>query len=133
MGSGDTGRKESWYSRNLEKGRAYANTKRRLTDWRVLMWRNAKQRARRKNLDFNIEVKDLIIPDECPVLNIPLFLGDGIPCNNSPSIDRIDNAKGYVRGNVRVISYRANSIRKNATKTEIEKVIEDLLKTVYAV
>lgn len=41
---------------------------------------------------------------------------------NAASLDRIDNSKGYVRGNVMVISLRANAIKNNATAEELTAV-----------
>lgn len=41
---------------------------------------------------------------------------------NSPSIDRLDNTKGYVKGNINIISWRANRIKSDATLDELEKI-----------
>lgn len=79
--------------------------------------------CKRKNLPFNLEASDIIIPDICPVLNIPIIFTDGFgPRDNSPSIDRIRPKLGYVKGNIAVISFRANKIKTDATLEEIEKV-----------
>lgn len=51
--------------------------------------------------------------ERCPCLGIKLeWCGDP---DNSPSLDRINNDKGYVKGNVVWISHYANSIKRNAT------------------
>jgi len=47
---------------------------------------------------------------------------------NWPSLDRWDSTKGYVPGNVFVISYRANTLKNNATYEEIVKVAQYLRK-----
>ena len=88
----------------------------------------ARQRARKKSLPFSLTEEDIVIPDTCPVLGIQLFSGEGVMCDNSPNLDRIIPEKGYVPGNVRVISQRANRIKSNATAEEIRLVWEDLLK-----
>lgn len=76
----------------------------------------AKIRARKANLDFNIDITDIVIPTHCPILNIPLLLDAKGTKKFSPSLDRIDNSKGYVKGNVRVISYFANHMKADATE-----------------
>ena len=43
---------------------------------------------------------------------------------NSPSLDRMDNSKGYVKGNVQVISHKANSMKFSASKDELLKFAE---------
>jgi len=48
--------------------------------------------------------------------------GDGKVRPNSPSIDRVSPGKGYVKGNVIVVSQKANSIKSNATPHELERV-----------
>jgi hypothetical protein len=83
----------------------------------------AKQRARRNGLAFDIDETDIIIPEFCPILGIKLERVRGYNRTTSPSLDRIDNSKGYVKGNVVVVSYRANSIKQDATLDELKKVV----------
>lgn len=64
------------------------------------------------------ELSDIQIPELCPVFKTPMV---------SPSLDRIDSSKGYVKGNVRVISKRANQLKSNATVEEMEMVLADLI------
>jgi hypothetical protein len=80
----------------------------------------AKLRAKQKGLPFDLTTADITIPTHCPVLGIPLFRKVGKGHNaNSPSLDRVDPAKGYVRGNVVVISMLANRIKSDATYEQI--------------
>jgi hypothetical protein len=81
-----------------------------------------RQRCRKNNVPYNLEKGDISIPANCPVLGIPLLHGSKPFHDNSPSIDRLIPEKGYVKGNVRVISFRANKIKQDATLEEIEKV-----------
>jgi hypothetical protein len=93
----------------------------------------AKDRANKKGFEFNIEHTDIIIPNVCPVLDIPIFCRRfGIvkgPCINSPSLDRIDNSKGYIKGNVQVISHLANTMKASATPEQLIKFAQWILKT----
>lgn len=67
-----------------------------------------------------------MIPTHCPVLGLQfkLRIGKSGPCDTSPTLDRIDNRKGYVRGNVEVISWRANRIKCDASTSELRKVAD---------
>jgi hypothetical protein len=47
---------------------------------------------------------------------------------NSPSLDRIDNTKGYEKGNVIMVSHMANSIKNQATPSQIKKVADFYMK-----
>ena len=93
---------------------------------RILLTK-AKNRAKKKGLEFNIDISDVIIPKTCPVLGIKILEDiQGRYTDNSPSIDRIDNDGGYTKGNVRIISHRANSLKSNATVSELKKILQDL-------
>jgi hypothetical protein len=76
--------------------------------------------AKKKGLKFNLTLKDIPdIPKKCPYLGITLIPGSKTRSDNSPSLDRIDNLKGYIKGNVQIISWRANKIKSNATADEL--------------
>ena len=102
---------------------------RRSNQVRALL-KGAKDRARRKGLEFNLTSEDIPIPSNCPILGIPMrsVMGmgrkKGQRLDSSPSIDRIDNSQGYVRGNVVVVSYRANRIKSDATVEELQQIVE---------
>lgn len=84
---------------------------------------NARSRARIKGIEINIERSDIVIPDVCPILGITLVISTGKASHNSPTLDRIDPAKGYTKGNVRVISHRANSKKQDNTIEDFERFI----------
>lgn len=90
---------------------------------RKRMFHNAKRRAKQKGLDFTIHADDVIIPEFCPVLGIKLKRGERNFVDSSPSLDRINSKLGYVPGNVRVISWRANRIKNDSTAEELEKIL----------
>lgn len=80
---------------------------------------SARSRARKNNLPFDITEDDFEIPATCPILGIPLIRGSGKLSSNSPSLDRLNINKGYVKGNVQVISYKANTMKSDATMFEL--------------
>ena len=90
------------------------------------MLKRLKNRAGRKNVPVSVTAGYLkkFIPDDmiCPVLGIKMEVGQKISNVNSPSVDRIIPEKGYVPGNIIVVSNKANGIKSNATPDEIIKV-----------
>lgn len=88
----------------------------------------AKQRAKDIGVPFNITAEDLTVPTHCPILGIPLCFthSPGGPKDDAPSLDRITPSKGYVTGNVIVISQRANRIKNDASVEELEAVVNYL-------
>lgn len=78
----------------------------------------AKRRATLQGVPFDLKPDDFEIPEFCPVLGIPLYRGSKNGYN-SPSLDRIRPALGYVRGNIVVVSWRANMLKKDATIEEL--------------
>jgi hypothetical protein len=87
--------------------------------------KNAKERAEKKNLPFDLTEEDIIIPDVCPVFGIPIIVGASFKeRDNSPSLDRIIPKLGYVKGNVKVISFKANSLKRDGSIEDFEKIIE---------
>jgi hypothetical protein len=86
------------------------------------MFVNARRRARKDGVPFEITQEDIIIPKVCPVLGIALSISERRMTDNSPSLDRFKPELGYVKGNVNVISTRANRIKNDATYNEIRKL-----------
>ena len=84
--------------------------------------RNAKKRGH----EFNLTREDFaVLPTHCPVLGVELdYSGSGKP--NAASIDRSDSTRGYVRGNVVIMSRRANTLKNDATAEELQKVLDYL-------
>ena len=76
--------------------------------------------ARERHLTHTIRPEDIIIPSHCPVLGIPLYFMPEHRTDNSPSVDRVDNSRGYEPDNIMVISFRANFLRANATLAELK-------------
>ena len=91
---------------------------------RIRMRNDARERAIKKGIEFNLNSYTDIppIPKFCPILNIPLFVKGWVGTDNSPTLDRIDNNRGYIKGNIRVISRKANQMKSNGSFRDVEKL-----------
>lgn len=133
---------KEWRSKNMEKIKTYIEDKYKdyaehSANYRIkhperVICSMAKRRAKEKGLEFNIDNTDIDIPILCPILGIPIVKiytkGKSTgPTSNSPSLDRIDNTKGYIKGNVRVISHKANTMKHNASPIELIRFAEWVL------
>lgn len=87
-------------------------------------------RAKKKNIPFDIDVNDINIPEFCPILGYKLKYNTKRGSPDSPSIDRIIPEKGYTKGNIVVISTRANIIKNNASLFEIEQIYKYFKKVI---
>ena len=88
----------------------------------------ARQRAKNQGLEFNLTIDDIVIPDKCPLSEVPFVAGEKGNYEYTPSLDRIDPAKGYIKGNVWVITKRANTMKNNATREELLKFADNIYK-----
>lgn len=117
-------------NKQCPKWRAYAQANPVMVQTNYMV-KSARKRAKEKNLPFDIDheyIRSLVV-SHCPVFGMPLewstYRGKGTGgIANSPSLDRIDPTKGYVKGNVWIISNKANSIKNNATHEELKLVTE---------
>ncbi len=90
-----------------------------------------KANSKRLGVPFTISFGELEWPNVCPVLGIPInYEASGIS-ENSPSLDQIIPGKGYVPGNVAVISWRANRIKNDGTLEEHVKIVTWLEKVLH--
>lgn len=99
------------------------NTKNFRSNYAKYTLHSLKMRASRKGLKFNLDESDLKLPKKCPVLGIKLQRNGGKARDNSPSVDRINPLKGYIKGNVAIISNRANLLKNNASLAELESIL----------
>lgn len=104
-----------------EKRRKYERSKPN----EIKLLKSAKKTAKDKKLEFNLELSDIIVPKFCPILGLELKCSEtGLHQNYSPSVDRVDNTEGYIKGNIKIISYRANQIKNTGTAEEHIKIAE---------
>src|SRR5208337_3204730 len=108
----------NWYRANINK----------------ILLISARTRAKAKEVPFNLTIDDVIVPEFCPVLKIKIQVGHGTSrgtgkSDNSPSLDRIIPALGYVKGNVQVISWKANRMKSDASTEELLNFGDWALKT----
>lgn len=112
--------KNAWvredYKKNPDKYRVIRNRYRRESPLKYLV-HLAKKRAKLSGIDFDLSAEDLTLPERCPYLNIELTMEGDL--SQKFSLDRIDNSKGYVKGNVEVISLRANKLKNDANAAEL--------------
>jgi hypothetical protein len=106
------------HAKNPEK---YRNQ--RVLDPRKSMLTGAKRRAKLKRIEFSITINDIVMPDVCPILGMPLIVNERHAKENSPTLDRVDVSNGYVPGNICVISARANRLKNDASLEEMRAVI----------
>ena len=95
-------------------------------DRRYNMFHNAQHRAKKKGIPFTISMDDIVIPEVCPLLEIPLVSTHDKRDPRNPSLDQIRPGKGYTPDNIQVISSRANWLKGDATLTELKTLVENL-------
>jgi len=91
------------------------------------IYNRAKSRAKKNGIDFDLELQDIVLPEKCPVFDREFIYGDH---DWTYSIDRIDPTKGYLKGNIQIISNRANMLKGNASIDEIRLLYLWMLNTV---
>ena len=97
--------KENWLKSNPER--------------RIL--HQIKSKAHKEGVRFNLTLEDIVIPKVCPVFGVPFNRRDK---TRSTSVDCIDNRKGYVKGNIQIISGLANVMKNQATPAELLRFAE---------
>ncbi len=134
---------KAYYLKNKEKVKAY-NKKFYRENSKLCILRNQKwkqknperalfiasrSRAKKKGLEFSIGLKDIIIPEKCPILGVSLTYDLGVgPVRYNKSLDRVDTSKGYVKGNIQVVSDLANRMKRDATKEELLAFAKGIIK-----
>jgi hypothetical protein len=94
-----------------------------------IIWYRAKENSKKSNREFDLELSDIAIPEYCPYLGIRL--STSMEDKDQPhyfSIDRLDSNKGYIKGNIQIISKLANTMKSNATLEELVVFSENVIK-----
>lgn len=110
---------KTYYEENKEQLKAAQKQKYRANPLKYLIYA-AKARAEKFGLDFDLTEDSIAMPEVCPVFGKPFIVGDR---NLAPSLDRIDPKKGYVKGNVAIVSFRANRLKMNASLAELKQLV----------
>lgn len=85
----------------------------------------AKSRALKAGIDFDLTVEDITpLPTHCPVFGIELKRSSVDDRDASYTIDRLDNDRGYVRGNWAVISWLANRLKSDGTVEQHARIAQ---------
>jgi hypothetical protein len=105
--------------------REHRNALQRRRSVQQRIYYNAKSRAKKLGIAFSIEMHDVVIPDFCPALGVPMAIAMGrSQMDFSPSLDRLIPSLGYVRGNIAVISSLANRIKNNGSVAQVRAVAD---------
>lgn len=124
----------STYTKNNYPRKNYRLKRRLREGMNMSLWRGCKDNCKLRNIYFDLLPEDVIIPDTCPVFDIPLIndvsylhnngLKNPMGVDNYPTIDRFDPNIGYTKSNINIISWKANNLKSNATVEDLEKLLK---------
>lgn len=110
-------RKKIYRNENFEQIQQRRSQYRKDNRHKIIL-QNAKCRAKNRGIPFDLCLEDIIIPEFCPILGISLTF-DAVDKNSSPSLDRMTPDLGYVKGNVWIVSAKANRMKTDATPQDL--------------
>ena len=124
---GSTSEYNRKYILKIGKKKFRARQRIKMQEWRrknpeKYLIQAARSRATMYGLRFTLKEDDIRIPTHCPILGIKLRKNIGGMKDNSVSIDRINNRKGYTPDNIVVVSLRANRLKSDASLDELKKI-----------
>lgn len=94
-----------------------------VSDWLSHNWSHIKSSAKKRSIPFDLAIEDVIIVEVCPVFNTKLDPQSENKADR-PSLDRIDSSKGYEKGNVRLVSWKANWKKNSLSYEEVKALYE---------
>lgn len=87
----------------------------------------ARGNAQNWNIECSISEKDIILPNKCSLLDIPLDYNiDENTCINSAQLIRLNKKLGYTKNNILIISEKARKVVDNLSLHEIKLLAENL-------
>jgi hypothetical protein len=94
----------------------------------IYIIRGARARAKKRGIPFDDEIREVLTnpaPTVCECCNRPFdYTHRNKNRGASPSIDKINNRLGYVVGNVAIICWRCNNLKRDATAQELRMVAD---------
>lgn len=126
---------KKWSKANPEKNRNYMRKRLKVPRHRINhLIGCAKRRAKEKSIDFDISIDDLLpLPDICQVFGTKLnYAGGKYFHPESASLDRLNPKKGYIVGNIRIISMRANILKRDGSLQELKQIVDYIEKNLCA-
>jgi hypothetical protein len=114
-------KRKEYKEANKERYRQVQNEWRSREPRRIMVY-SARERSKHLGIECTISVEDIEMPTHCPILGIKLDFSRRRQKPASPSLDRVDVTKGYVPGNVRVVSQKANRLKNDLTPETIQKI-----------
>lgn len=96
-------------------------------DPRTRLVDNARRRAKKASIEFSVSIDDIELPKICPLRHVPFIVGLDQHTDDSPTLDRKDPRRGYVQGNVWVISHKASRLKSAFTPNELKSFCENVL------
>lgn len=89
---------------------------------------STRRTAKLKGIEHSITVDDLVHSDICPLTGVMIDWGCSGRHLLNPSVDRIDPTKGYIKGNVEIMSCLGNSMKNNASPEQLIIFAKEILK-----
>ncbi len=117
---------KKWRTENRDK---WNESRRKWRENNIIhaLFMEAKHRAKSRGIEFSIILEDVPPMGElCPLLGLPFSTRSEKKTATSPSLDRIDSSRGYVKGNVWIVGYRANIIKNDGTAEEHYRIAESM-------
>ena len=102
--------------------------------WAIDAVANARQRAKRSAVAFDIDVEYVrgLVVNTCPLLGLPLLYAQPKLSDRSPTLDRKNPTLGYTKGNVAVVSHRANRLKSDSNMEELQTLLNNLINYMYS-